>query len=123
MRTHRYLIICSAIGLGLMLAGCGDGPSATAEAPVATSTISVQDNRFEPEAAEVTAGETVTWTWEGDSDHNVVGDDFESDAQREGSFTQRFDEPGTYTYRCTLHSGMKGTVIVNDGDSAATEGE
>jgi plastocyanin len=122
MRRHRYLITCTAIGLGLSLAGCGDGPSASAQAPVATSAISIQDNRFEPEAAEVAVGETVTWTWEGNSEHNVVGDGFESDVQRDGSFTQRFDQAGTYDYRCTLHSGMQGTIIVGDGGGASAEG-
>lgn len=123
MRIHRRnLVICSAVGLALLLAGCNDGQSATAQAPVATSAISVQDNQFEPEAAEVAAGETVTWTWEGDSDHNVVGDGFQSDVQGEGSFSQRFDRAGTYAYRCTLHSGMEGTVIVTGGDGATEEG-
>jgi plastocyanin len=117
MKPQRYFLISSAIGLVLLLAGCGnDGGSSAAaqEPPVATSTISVQDNMFEPAAAEVAAGDTVTWNWEGDTDHNVVGDGFESDVQREGSFTHQFDEPGTYEYRCTLHGGMTGSIVVTE---------
>jgi plastocyanin len=121
MRSPQLVLILSAIGLVLVLAGCsGD---ASAQAPVATSAISVRDNQFEPQTAEVAAGETVTWTWEGDSDHNVTGDGFQSDVQREGTFTQRFDEPGTYAYRCTLHGGMEGSVIVRgQGGGAGSEG-
>lgn len=81
------------------------------------------DNNFEPVAAEVAAGDTVTWTWEGEADHNVVGDAFESDVQREGTFEQRFDEPGTFDYRCTLHSGMTGTIVVTDGGGNDTGGQ
>jgi plastocyanin len=115
MKPHRY-IIATAIGSVLLLAGCtGDGASEAA--PVATSAISVQDNQFEPEVVEVAAGDTVTWNWEGDNDHNVVGDGFQSDVQSDGSFTQRFDEPGTYAYGCSLHGGMRGTVVVTDQDS------
>lgn len=112
MKPQRYFL-SSAIGLVLLLAGCGDegGSSASAQ-PVATSTISVQDNAFEPAAAEVAVGETVTWNWEGNSDHNVVGDGFQSDVQSGGSFTHQFDEPGTYEYRCTLHGSMNGRVVV-----------
>jgi plastocyanin len=121
MRKPRYILIGSAIGLALVLAACsGDGgSSAAAQEPVATSQISVQDNNFEPEVAEVTAADTVTWTWEGSSEHNVVGDGFESDVQRDGTFERRFDEPGTYEYRCTLHGGMTGTVIVTDASGAS----
>jgi plastocyanin len=28
------------------------------------------------------------------------------------SFNVRFDQPGTYTYVCTLHPGMGGTIVV-----------
>jgi plastocyanin len=120
MRSPRFLIICSAIGLALVLAAC-DG-DAGAQAPVATSSISVQDNSFEPEAAEIAAGEAVTWTWEGDADHNVVGDGFQSAVQSEGTFAQQFDLPGTYTYRCTLHAGMEGSVNVRGRDGGEAEG-
>jgi plastocyanin len=113
MKPQRYFLISSAIGLVLLLAGCGDGGESSASAqPVATSTISIQDNAFEPAAAEVAVGETVTWNWEGSSDHNVVGDGFQSDTQNSGNFTHTFDEPGTYEYQCTLHGGMNGRVIV-----------
>lgn len=111
MKPHRY-IISGAIGLVLLLAGCtGDAE------PVATSTISVQDNEFQPEAAQVAAGDTVTWNWEGDDAHNVVGDGFHSEVQRDGSFTHQFDEPGTYAYRCGLHGSMRGTVVVTGQDT------
>ena len=113
MKPQRYVFISSAVGLVLLLAGCGgQGGSSASAQPVATSTISVQDNMFGPGAAEVGVGETVTWNWEGSNDHNVVGDGFQSDVQSEGSFTQQFDEPGTYEYRCTLHGGMAGRVVV-----------
>jgi plastocyanin len=113
MKPQRYFLISSVLGLVLLLAGCGNqGASSQSGPPVATSTITVQDNAFDPAAAEVAVGETVTWNWEGSNDHNVVGDGFQSDVQNDGSFTQQFDEPGTYEYRCALHGGMTGRVVV-----------
>jgi plastocyanin len=81
--------------------------------PVAGVTeVAVRDNEFAPAAIEVPVGTTVTWRWEGEEEHNVVGDGFESPVQTEGEFAQTFAEPGTYDYRCTLHSGMEGRVVV-----------
>lgn len=109
------MLTLSALAVtAVLVAGCGSSASAGEDAgpPVATSQVRVVDNAFEPPDAELTAGDTLTWQWEGDSNHNVVGDDFESDTQSDGRFEHTFAEPGTYTYQCTLHGGMTGTVTV-----------
>ncbi len=74
--------------------------------------VAVRDNEFAPAAIEVPAGTNVTWRWDGEVDHNVVGDNFESPVQTEGTFSQSFTEPGTYAYECTLHFFMRGEVVV-----------
>ena len=81
------------------------------------STVAVDDNAFAPAAIEVPTGTAVTWQWQGSADHNVVGDEFESPVQDEGDFAHTFDAPGTYDYRCTLHGGMDGGVVVT-GETA-----
>lgn len=111
----RYLLIPTLLLTALLLTGCGGASAAGADepgTPVATATVQVVDNDFEPPHAELTAGDTMTWRWQGSSDHNLVGDGFESPVQRDGTFAHRFSEPGTYEYRCTLHGGMDGTVTV-----------
>lgn len=74
--------------------------------------VAVRDNEFAPAAIEVPAGTNVTWQWDGEVDHIVVGDNFESPVQTEGTFSQSFTEPGTYAYECTLHFFMRGEVVV-----------
>ena len=74
--------------------------------------VAVRDNEFAPAAIEVPAGTNVTWRWDGEVDHNVVGDNFESPVQTEGTFSQSFTEPGTYAYECTIHFFMRGEVVV-----------
>jgi plastocyanin len=99
----------------VVLAGCGGGGGAAAAdaTPVKTSEVVAQDVRFNPAAIEVPAGTTVTWKFEdGAVPHNVKGDGFESRTQSSGTYRHRFDTPGTYAYRCTLHSGMKGRVVI-----------
>jgi plastocyanin len=69
--------------------------------------------RFHPSTIAVNPGESVTWVWEdGDIEHNVTGGSFRSRTQAHGSFTVRFTHAGTFNYRCTLHEGMVGKVIV-----------
>lgn len=95
-------------------AGAGTGGGADGGDAVAGTAVEVVDNDFEPGSLQVRVGETVTWTWAGRADHNVVGDGFGSDVQQTGTFTHTFDEPGTYDYACTLHGGMKGSVSVTE---------
>ena len=73
--------------------------------------VDVHDD-FEPSSIQITAGQTVTWTWSGNEDHNVVGDGLESDTQSSGTYSFTFNEPGTYSYECTLHFFMRGEVVV-----------
>lgn len=122
---RRAVLGVGGLSLAGLLAACGgnggqdrgdDDPS-DADAPVTGVTdVAVRDNYFEPAAIEIPVGTTVTWTWEGDHDHNVVADGFESETQTEGSFAQTFAEPGRHEYRCTLHGGMRGEVVVTGGD-------
>jgi plastocyanin len=45
--------------------------------------------------------------------HDVKGDGWSSgEPQRSGTFTHRFEQPDSYPYRCTLHNGMDGRVVV-----------
>lgn len=116
-RRHLPLLGALALVAALVLAGCGgDGGGGEAEAAPVTGVtqVAAKDNRFSPAAIQVPAGTAVTWTFEdGLIPHEVKGDSFSSgEPQREGSFTHPFDQPGTYPYRCTLHDGMTGRVVV-----------
>jgi len=120
--TRRAFLRRGTLGVaGLALvglaAGCGSAQGGEGEqsddAPVTGVTeVAVRDNHFEPAAIEIPVGTTVTWRWEGDHPHNVVGDGFESKVQQEGSFAHTFDQPGRHGYECTLHGGMDGVVVV-----------
>jgi plastocyanin len=97
-------------------AACSEGGGRISQAPATTVTgvteVGVYDNYFDAASISVPVGTTVTWTWQGNSPHNVDGDGFESSIQSEGEFQYTFTQPGTYPYECTLHGGMTGEVIV-----------
>jgi len=96
------------------LAACGDDDGGSA-APEEPGTVLVVDNEFNPNDIQVSAGDTVTWRFEGAAVHNVTFDDdaYESsENMKEGTFETTFEEAGSFTYNCTLHPGMDGTVTV-----------
>jgi plastocyanin len=101
----------------LLLAACSGGGDGGADAaPVKGVTrVAAKNNRFDPAAIEVPAGTTVTWTFEdGSVPHDVTGDGWKSGKpQRSGTFTHAFGQPGSYPYRCTIHPGMNGRVLVS----------
>jgi len=76
--------------------------------------VTLQFLSFHPGTLTVSAGTTVTWT---DKDpfthHNVIGDGWASPNLSMGDkYSYTFTTPGTYTYKCSHHTWMKGTIIV-----------
>ena len=101
------------LSLLVLLAACGGSEAAEPVELSESDTILTGDDFFDPEHAVVEAGATVTWEWDGNRPHNVVGEGFESDVLTgDGSFQHTFDEPGMYEYTCTLHHGMDGVIEV-----------
>jgi amicyanin len=78
--------------------------------------VFIQDMAFNPSTITVTAGSTVTWTNKDINTHNVTSDGglFTSgNINPNEAYSFKFDTPGTYPYHCSIHTGMKGKVVVN----------
>ena len=118
MRRLPFLLALLALGAALVLAGCGgggaDGGGADAAPVSGVTRVAAKSNRFTPAAIQVPVGTTVTWTFEDTfAPHDVTGDGWRSgEPRRKGSFAHTFNRPGTYAYRCTVHDGMRGRVVV-----------
>jgi plastocyanin len=58
----------------------------------------------------------VTWTNSDAAPHTATAQDREalqSGTLNQGdSYSQTFDQPGTFEYFCEFHSNMKGTIVV-----------
>jgi plastocyanin len=77
--------------------------------------VAIDNFTFSPQVQEITAGTTVTWTNRDDIPHAIaaVGREFRSKAlDTDDSYSFTFTTPGTYTYFCSLHPHMKGTIVV-----------
>lgn len=70
---------------------------------------------FSPSTITVPINTTVTWTNKDDVPHTVTNalGFFDSGSLDYGeTFSYNFSVEGTYTYSCTIHSSIQGTVIV-----------
>jgi plastocyanin len=114
----RFLPAILVLAFTMPLAACQQGrpgQSASTPAVVGAHDVTARDLQFEPPAIQVRPGTTVTWHFEdGAVAHDVRADGFRSPIQKRGTFTHRFDQTGTFEYRCTLHVSMTGRVIVED---------
>ena len=87
--------------------------------------VTIDNFVFEPARLTVKAGTTVTWLNRDDIPHTVAAKDrlFKSkvmDTDESYSFT--FSTPGEYTYFCSLHPHMTGTIVVEGATgSGATQ--
>ncbi|MGN6789717.1 MAG: cupredoxin domain-containing protein [Rhodanobacteraceae bacterium] len=108
---RRYSIVPVAL-LALAL-------HAQAAAPASSSTtfqVGIRNFHFEPARLVVPAGATVTWTNRDEEPHVVasVGNGFKSSPALDTGdhYTAIFSKPGTYTYFCSIHPQMTGTIVV-----------
>lgn len=89
--------------------------------PPAEVSVVTHEVRFEPVAVHLLRGGTVTWTIGRPGiliSHNVIfttpGAPADIPVHVGGELVSRqFAMPGSFTYECTLHSGMTGTVHVH----------
>lgn len=78
--------------------------------------VDIKDFSFSPAQITIKAGETVTWRNADSAGHTVTSDSgSELDSPLlniTDPYSHVFATPGIYTYHCTAHPNMKGTIIV-----------
>jgi plastocyanin len=112
VRRAITAVVAGTLLLGAACGGSSDGSNTEPEA--GDVTVQLVGLRFDPAMVEVPVGKRVVWRWTDRVGHNVVADGaafLGSKVQSGGTYVIRFDRPGTYPYQCTLHEGMRGTVV------------
>jgi plastocyanin len=126
--------MAAALGLVLVLAACGGSAdnstgssggggcnassagSATAAQVVKIVPDPTTIGAFDPKSVSIKVGQAVEWDWQDpSSSHTVTADNgsFDSGLCSQGTkFVQTFSTAGTFSYKCTIHAGMQGTVTV-----------
>ncbi len=90
-----------------------------ATTPPTTASVAVADFSFSPQAVVIQTGGTVTWTWSGAAPHSVTYDGgptprpASSDTKTgSGTYQSTITTVGRYTYHCSIHPQMTGSVTV-----------
>jgi len=105
--------------------GAKDKPLAIA---AASTGVAISDFKFAPGTVTVNVGDTVTWSNSGPTGHSATANDGSFDTgilQKGSSGSHTFSQAGTFSYICTPHPFMKGTVVVQaaaSGNSGDTSG-
>ena len=115
------LFLKSAMSALIILSACGggDGPSDLDEpgTPVASATVvaSATSQTFSPARVDLLRNGNVTWSF-GSLAHNVTFTSAGSPANigdtTNAQVSRSFPNAGTFDYRCTIHPGMSGRVVV-----------
>jgi plastocyanin len=127
MHVKSRLMFCLACAVLLIVSCMAAGCSSYQTSPVTTApttstsggnTVVIKNFAFDPSTLTVKSGTVVKWTNQDGASHAIVSDTgspaaFSSDSLSTGaSYSYTFTQPGTYTYHCSIHPSMKGTIIV-----------
>jgi plastocyanin len=107
------------------------GRGSPADAPAggahksASASVTIGDFFFSPASVSIAVGDTVTWRNTGQAPHNATASDgsFKTQDLNNGqSASHTFTRAGTFSYICTIHPNMHGTVRVLSSSSAGGGG-
>jgi plastocyanin len=113
-RVDMTAIPVSAEGINDAAPTCGAMESS--DTPAGEMAVTIEDFAFAPAALEVSVGTTITWTNNDSAPHTVTSTDgvFDSARLNQGeTFSFTFTEAGDYSYFCSFHPGMQGTITVS----------
>ena len=118
-RLARSMCAATAVVAGMVLA-----IPATARAGAGALAVEIHGYQFHPDPVTVEVGQPVTWTNEDSAAHDVTSSSgpeaFASPSLATGqSFTHTFAQPGAYTYLCSVHPDMVGSLTVTPAPAAA----
>jgi plastocyanin len=118
----KKILSTTLILFTLLLAACSVSKSVlpAQASPVVPITgnepkVDISGFAFDPATITIKVGQSVTWTNLDSAAHTVTADDnsWKSDnLDQGGTFSRAFTTAGTYTYHCSIHVEMKGSVIV-----------
>lgn len=107
-------ILCAVSSVALF-ASAGEMAN-TGSASASEAKIEIKDFAFNPQTITVKSGEKITWINRDEEPHTVVSVEKQfkksSALDTDQQFTITAGAPGTYTYFCSVHPKMTGTIIV-----------
>jgi plastocyanin len=90
--------------------------SAGSSAATAGGSVEIKDFAFNPATITAKVGDEITWTNNDTAPHTVTLDDGSVDSgniAQSATYKHAFMTAGTFTYHCSIHTNMKGTITVS----------
>src|SRR5438094_1483742 len=115
-RNKRMGLLCAISFLNLSIFALAGEMKDADSASSMQNTVEIKDFAFNPQTLTVKSGEKVTWINRDEEPHTVVSVEKQfkksSALDTDQTFTITAGAPGTYTYFCSVHPKMTGTIIV-----------
>ncbi len=109
-------LLCGIAFLNLSLFALGGEMKSADGTTTKQNRIEIKDFAFNPKTLTVKSGEKVTWINRDEEPHTVVSVEKQfkksTALDTDQEFTITAGAPGTYTYFCSVHPKMTGTIVV-----------
>ena len=114
-KSKTAALLCAISFLNLSLFALA-GEMKNVDSTSKQNKIEIKDFAFNPQTLTVKSGEKVTWVNRDDEPHTVVSVEKQfkksTALDTDQEFTITAGAPGTYTYFCSVHPKMTGTIVV-----------
>ncbi len=115
-KNKMTALLCGITFLNLSLFALAGEMKDAGSTAAKESKIEIKDFAFNPQTLTVKSGEKITWINHDDEPHTVVSVEKQfkksSALDTDQEFTVTAGAPGTYTYFCSVHPKMTGTIVV-----------
>ena len=115
-KNKMAALLCGIAFLNLSLFALGGEMKNADGTSTKQNKIEIKDFAFNPQTLTVKSGENVTWINRDEEPHTVVSvqKQFKKSTalDTDQEFTITAGAPGTYTYFCSVHPKMTGTIVV-----------
>jgi plastocyanin len=116
LKNKAMALLCAIGCLNLSVFALAGDMKDTDNASSKQNTIEIKDFAFNPQTITVKSGEKIIWTNRDEEPHTVVSVEKQfkksSALDTDQTFTITAGTPGTYTYFCSVHPKMTGTIVV-----------
>ena len=115
LRNKKMALLCAISFLNLSIFALA-GEMKEADTGNHQNRIEIKDFAFNPQTLTVKSGEKITWINRDEEPHTVVSVEKQFKKSTALDTDQEFaitaGAPGTYTYFCSVHPKMTGTIVV-----------
>src|SRR5438034_8272845 len=115
-RNKRMSLLCAIRFLNLSIFALAGEMKEADTTGNQQNRIEIKDFAFNPQTVTVKSGEKITWINRDEEPHTVVSVEKQfkksTALDTDQTFTITAGAPGTYTYFCSVHPKMTGTIVV-----------